>query len=370
MALPLLRLCAVSPLRLVPLTLLLACDLPELKEGRISDAGDVDAPPPSTPDASDPVSPADARPVDGAPIDPNIPPGATIGSCNPDAWQIAASGSDASNPARYAVDGLLPTRWSSGVAQSPGQSFDIDFGGYVLLSQVVLTHRYEADGAGDYPRGIDVLVSADGADFSTLLASATPSNGDAPVAMDFQAHAARHVRLQLSAGDSTSWWSIHDLRLGCATPTGGGPDAGAAPDAGPDPTLPDTGVNPNRARWTATASHSDGGAPVGNAFDDSVGTRWATGKAPQYGDEWFRLDLGMAIEIRQVWLTTSAADFPSAYRVELSTDDVTYTTVAHGLGADVTRIGFAPQSARYVRISQTGSGYDHWWVINDLTVIQ
>jgi hypothetical protein len=341
---------------------LVGCDLPELSErndAAVDSGVATDGAGLGSPDlAGDDASSGD---------DPNIPPGATIGSCDPRAWTASASLSHPVNPPSYAIDGLSPTRWSTGAPQVAGQYFQIDFGGFVMIDRIAIDHSFASGGADDYPHGLDVLVSYDGQDFSRKLRSASFSSNPGVVTLDFPAHAARQVRLVLTESATVPWFSIHELGVGCQAPghtddggTGGGPDGG-------DPTGPS---NPNRGAWTASASTTAMGTTVGNAFDGMAGTRWSSGKTPQYGDEWFRLDLGQVLMVSQVWLTTADGDFPSAWEIDLSTDDVSYVAVARGLGADVTKMVFSMQSARYVRVRQIGSGYAHWWSISELTVYQ
>jgi hypothetical protein len=294
-----------------------------------------------------------------------IPPGAPIGWCDSTRWIASASASSPTNLPAYAIDGLQPTRWSTGAAQTVGQYLQIDFGGFVMLNQVTIVHTFLADGKDDYARGLDVLVSYDGVDFSRTLASASYAVDPGTVTIDFGAHAARYLRLRLNQGTATSWWSIHDLVLGCQAP--GGPDGGAG---GPANGVPTGATNPNLANWVATALRTNSGDVVTNAFDGNPATRWSTGAQPQVGDEWFKIDMGASFSITQLALTASGGDVPSAYELGLSTDNVTFTPVAHGLGADTTTIGFPRQMARYILIKQIGTGYDHWWSINELTVYQ
>jgi hypothetical protein len=353
-------------------TCLAACYLPELREAYVDAAavtGDIDAsdPPPGDVDASDPP-PGD---VDASvPVDPGIPPGSTIGSCDPLTWTASASAFHPVNPPAYAIDGLLPSRYTSGTGQGPGQTFDIDLGGFVMVSGVTIDHGYLADGVGDYPRALEVVASYDGTTFDRSLGFATFLQSTGSVSIEFAAHAARHLRLQLTAGGGGSWWTIHELRLACATPKGGGVDGGVGnPDGGASGELPADGVNPNRASWTATASHSAAGEPAAGAIDDSPSTRWSSGKN-QYGDEWLRIDLGRAITVREVWLAATDPDYPSAFVIETSSDDVTYTAAGRGLGAPLGKLAIPPTEARYLRVKQIGSGYEHWWGINDVTVIE
>jgi hypothetical protein len=392
--------------------------LPDSGTPAVGDAGSVTDGSPSDLDATT----SDDAPIDDAPIgeastsdtsaddaglsddDGSIPPNATIGSCDRGKWTVSASDSDPTNPAPYAVDGLPPTRWSTGVGQNGGQYFQIDFGGFVTVSKVTLDDSFGSYGQTDFPRGYDVLASYDGINFNKKLLSASYSDdAGAVVTADFTPHAARALRIQLTAS-SGSWWSIHELTLGCATPDpsdGGGSDAsdggsdaaddasdasdgsadgsidasdaGSASDAsdgGSDAGSADAGTNPNHGSWTGTASSTStvGGDAVINAFDGNPATRWSSGKG-QFGDEWLRIDLGQATTISQIWLDANATDYPSAYQLELSSDDLVYTPVAKGLGAAQTKIAFASQSARYARIKQIGTGYNFWWSVYEVTVI-
>jgi hypothetical protein len=210
-----------------------------------------------------------------------------------------------------------------------------------------------------------VVVSYDGADFSRTLASATYAVDPGTATLDFTAHAARYLRLRLNQGTAVSWWTIHDLAIGCSAP--GGPDGGTS---GPSNGVPSGPTNPNRANWVATALVTHAGDLLTYAFDGNAATRWSSGAQPQYGDEWLKIDMGASFSITQLSLTTTGGDHPSAYELGLSTDNATFTPVARGLGADTTTIGFPRQDARYILIKQIGSGYDHWWSINELTVYQ
>jgi hypothetical protein len=295
--------------------------------------------------------------------DPSIPSGAPIGWCDPTRWVITASNAPPVNPATYAIDGLLPTRFSTGAAQLPGQYLQLDFGGFVMVSQVVLQHNWNGDGKDDYPRGLDVLDSYDGSDWSRHLASVSNAADPGTTTIHFTAHAARYLRLQLNQSTPMSWWTVHELTLGCDAPghptMSGTPDMGAA--MGP--------MNPNLANWKATASITDTqGDVVTNAFDGNASTRWSDGKTPQYGDEWFKLDLGQVLPLSQVWLTAAGGDYPGAWELDLSSDDQSYAVVGRGLGTDTTKMLFQTRSARYVLIKQIGSGYAHWWSINELTI--
>jgi glucosylceramidase len=117
---------------------------------------------------------------------------------------------------------------------------------------------------------------------------------------------------------------------------------------------------------SATASTP---ADAANAVDDDATTRWTTGAAQAPG-QWLQIDLGSAQTIRRVVLDTGAdrGDYPRGYTLETSTDGSTWTTQAQGTGSgQLTTIDFPATSARYVRVTQTGSS-GSWWSVADLRV--
>ena len=190
--------------------------------------------------------------------------------CSPVHWTITA------NPAAVhltdyptnIVDGSNATRWSTGGNQVNGQYIQIDFGGTVSLTQVVLD---DTDNAGDYPRGYDVGLSTNGTAF-TSVATGTPAT--AVVTINFAAAQGRYLRVT-QTGAVANYWSIDELRVACTIP-GFNPDAGLV-----DPYDPTT--------WTATASvHPTDSA---KAIDGILTTRWATG-VDQIGGESITVDLG------------------------------------------------------------------------------
>ncbi|TML07698.1 MAG: glucan endo-1,6-beta-glucosidase, partial [Actinobacteria bacterium] len=117
---------------------------------------------------------------------------------------------------------------------------------------------------------------------------------------------------------------------------------------------------------TATASTPQDAA---NAVDDDATTRWTTAAAQTTG-QWLQVDLGSAQTVRRVVLDTGAdrGDYPRGYELETSTDGSTWTPVASGAGSgQLTTIDIAPATARYLRVTQTGSS-GSWWSVADLRV--
>jgi hypothetical protein len=113
-----------------------------------------------------------------------------------------------------------------------------------------------------------------------------------------------------------------------------------------------------------------GGSP-GNAIDGILSTRWSTDSLQTNG-QWFQVDMRSARMIFKIVLDTtpSANDYPRGYQVNLSNDGSNWgSPVATGAGSSaVTTITFPPQTARYLRITQTGSASGNYWSIHELNV--
>jgi glucosylceramidase len=115
---------------------------------------------------------------------------------------------------------------------------------------------------------------------------------------------------------------------------------------------------------SATASTP---ADAANAVDDDDTTRWTTAAAQTPG-QWLQVDLGATKTIRRVVLDTGAGrdDYPRGYTLETSTDGTTWTPAASGAGSgQLTTIDIPATSARYIRVTQTGSS-GSWWSVADL----
>jgi hypothetical protein len=127
----------------------------------------------------------------------------------------------------------------------------------------------------------------------------------------------------------------------------------------------------DRLGWVATASSSASGNPPANAIDGDLSTRWSTGQQQTSG-QWFQLDMAGVNTVSGIVLaaTGSPGDYPRAYHVYLSLDGVNWgSPVATGTGSSaVTTIQFAPQTARFIRVIQTGSVSGLWWSIHEVNV--
>jgi autotransporter-associated beta strand protein len=126
----------------------------------------------------------------------------------------------------------------------------------------------------------------------------------------------------------------------------------------------------SRSVWVASASTSASGSPPTNAIDGDITTRWSTGAAQATG-QWFQVDMGSAKTFFRIVLDagTSSGDYPQDYQVNVSNDGVNWgSPVASGAGsAAVTTISFPSQTARYIRVTQTGTS-GGWWSIHEFNV--
>lgn len=125
-----------------------------------------------------------------------------------------------------------------------------------------------------------------------------------------------------------------------------------------------------RTNWVASASAGNGSA--GSAIDGSITTRWSTG-TNQTNGQWFRVDMVSPQIFNRIVLDggTSANDFPRGYEVHVSNDAVNWgSPVATGVGSSgVNTITFATQTARYIRVTQTGSvTTTTWWSMHEFNV--
>jgi hypothetical protein len=130
-----------------------------------------------------------------------------------------------------------------------------------------------------------------------------------------------------------------------------------------------------RTGWHASAS--GGGKarrhapdPVA-ALDGSLDTSWTTGRG-QRNSDWFAVDMGKAQKFHQVVLDSgkNADEYPRSYAVYVSGDDIHWgRSIASGDGrGPLTVAGFAPQTARYIKVVQTGQDRHSPWCICEFTV--
>jgi F5/8 type C domain/Glycosyl hydrolases family 16/Carbohydrate binding domain len=144
------------------------------------------------------------------------------------------------------------------------------------------------------------------------------------------------------------------------------------------PTIPATATPTsvlNRSGWTASASSIPTdpcctGDAATNALDGNASTRWSSGVA-QAANQWFQVDMKATKSFNSISMDagTSTGDYPHGYQVFVSNDSANWgSAVASGSGtSQLVTISFAMQSARYIKVVQTGSA-GNWWSIHEFNV--
>ncbi|MGI5239733.1 glycoside hydrolase family 3 C-terminal domain-containing protein [Dactylosporangium sp. CA-139066] len=260
-------------------------------------------------------------------------------------WTVTASATGGADVPARMIDGDAATRWTSGTPMANGQWVTVDLGSAQTFDQVRMD---SAGSANDYARGYQILTSADGTTWSAPVA--TGAGTGALVTAQFTARTARYLRI-VQTGTASSWWSIAELNVDTA---------GTVQTGGP---LPRTG-------WTATASATGGADVPARVLDGDTATRWSTG-TPMANGQWLTVDLGAPRTFKQLRMDSagSANDYARGYQVLVSNDGTTWSApVATGTGtAALITAAFPAQTARYVRVVQTGTS-SSWWSIAELNL--
>jgi endo-1,3(4)-beta-glucanase len=245
----------------------------------------------------------------------------------------------------HMIDGSRTTSWSNGLPQKPVQWVQVDMGTNRYVDAVTLD---AAGRTGDYPRGLRIYVSEDGQNWGDAVYTGGAFTTQR-VAATFTPAKGRYLHIE-QTGTAPNWWSIAELN---AAYNG----VGALTEIDP------TG-------WTATASVTGGAEIATYAIDGKTDTRWTTGKTQTAG-QWFQVDLGSIQTVKQIDLNTNPTDYPRAYQVQVSQDGQTWSDpVATGTGAEsYLSIAIGVQTARYVRITQTGTA-NVWWSIAEMKLFK
>jgi hypothetical protein len=259
-------------------------------------------------------------------------------------WVLTASATGGADVASRAIDGSAATRWSSGQAQSGAttQTLTIDMASAQAFDKITL------DSAGDYARNYQVFVSNNGTTWGTAVATGTGVTGTTTIT--FAPQNARYIQIrQTTSAGTGSWWSVYELNV-------------YSPSTAPLTALSRTG-------WAATASSTALSPAL--ALDGNASTRWAT-SAAQVPNQFYQVDMISAKTFRQITLdtTASAGDYPRGYQVFVSADGANWgSAIASGTPTTpVVTITFAAQTARFIKVVQTGSVSPNWWSLYEMNV--
>lgn len=125
----------------------------------------------------------------------------------------------------------------------------------------------------------------------------------------------------------------------------------------------------DRNAWTLSASSN--AAQLNNAIDNSISTRWDSA-TPQSPGQYIQIDFGQQETIDAIELSNEGSDqdYFRGYAVYTSNNgNFEGNPIATGEGSgDTTSINFAPTTARYLRIEQTGTDDFFWLSIHDIQV--
>lgn len=248
----------------------------------------------------------------------------------------ASSVENAGTPASAAFDGNTGTRWSS--AFSDPQWIQVDLGAASTISQVVL--RWE----GAYATAYQIQTSADGAAWTTVHATTTAIGGTQTVAVT---GTGRFVRLYGTARATPYGYSLWEFQVYGTV----GASCGTA--------------NAALSRPAAASSVENAGAPASAAVDGNPGTRWSSAFSDP---QWIRVDLGSTVDVCQVVLSWEAA-YASGFRVELSADGSTWTTIySTTAGSGGTQTLAVSGTGRYVRMYGTARGTPYGYSLWEFAV--
>ncbi|TJY38259.1 fibronectin type III domain-containing protein [Cohnella pontilimi] len=124
----------------------------------------------------------------------------------------------------------------------------------------------------------------------------------------------------------------------------------------------------DRTGWTITTSPVNG-TPA-NMIDGDMTTRWTTGTDMVSG-QYFIVDMKSPKAFSKIVMdsTGNNNDYARGYQVFVSNDGTNWgSAVASGTGTGpVVTVSFAAQTARYIKVVQTGSA-TNWWSIREFNV--
>lgn len=265
-------------------------------------------------------------------------------------WTAISSSTGGEAPNNM-LDGDVNTRWTFGAPMETGQSITIDMKTSQSFDRVVMD---SAGSANDYARGYEVYVSNDGTNWGNPVTTGT---GDgAEITVDFSTQTARYIKV-VQTGSASSWWSIVEFDvISTADPNGGGTG--------------DEETELDRTGWTAESSVTSGDT-IDNLLDGDMTTRWSSGKPMEPGQS-FTVDMKTFKTFSRIVMdsTGSNEDYARGYEVYVSNDGTNWSNpVATGTGdsAKVT-VDFAVQTARYIKVVQTGNA-SNWWSISEFDVV-
>ncbi|MEY9864491.1 hypothetical protein ABH935_010150 [Catenulispora sp. GAS73] len=229
-----------------------------------------------------------------------------------------------------------------------------DLGSVRPLSRIDLYPRDDAGNVGSgFPIDFTIQVSSDGTTWTTVSTqTGYPRPGDSAQTFPFTTIDARYVRVTGTNLSTDSLGEYH-MQFGEIEALGG--DLALGRPVAASSSVEDTSSGWLLADLTNGVHHSDLGNSMG----------WSSaGSASAQQSQWAQVDLGGPSLISQVTLfprddgANTGQGFPSAFVIQTSSDGTNWTSVSTQSnyprpGAGGQSFGFAPTTARYVRVTGT-----------------
>ncbi|MEA2696950.1 MAG: hypothetical protein QOI66_1221 [Myxococcales bacterium] len=262
------------------------------------------------------------------------------------AWGATESRLSPGDTGTKAFDGDRSTRWSTGGNMANTDWIKVDMGSNQTFSRVEWDVGSNSNWASDYPANWTLAVSINDSSYTTITTSSSSTNLTNVI---FAAQTARYIKISSNSTSGSNWWGIAEFRAFTPTQT----------------------TQLARNGWVVSALNTDGASPVGNAIDNNTGTRWATGVGQSNG-LWFEVDMTQSLSIDAITMDAynNLGDYPNAWKLETSTDNSSWSTVTSNRtgSAEYINYQFAVRTARYVRVTQTGTNGSNWWSIAEFNV--
>ncbi|HTE58155.1 MAG TPA: carbohydrate-binding protein [Verrucomicrobiae bacterium] len=126
-----------------------------------------------------------------------------------------------------------------------------------------------------------------------------------------------------------------------------------------------------KATWKAYGVHADNVEVPAHILDSNNSTRWTTRNPMTYG-HWLTVDLGELKSMNNLGAYSQPGDRPHKLRVEVSDDNLNFTTVADNYvaSADFYAIQFNQRIVgRYIRMTELSEDNPgSWWSMNEINV--
>lgn len=231
-----------------------------------------------------------------------------------------AFGSTNFNGPQLAVDGDLGTRWSANSPVKDNEWYKVD------LELVKKINRVDIKWEGAYASVYSLQVSVDDINYTTVYSTSDSKGGD--VSHSFTTVDARYVKILLTKPALPYPCSFYEFEV-----YNDPPPVNLALDK---PAFGSTNFNSPQL-----------------SVDGNLGTRWSA-NSPVKDNEWYKVDLETVKKVGRVDIKWEGA-YASEYSLQVSTDDMNYTTVYStnaSTGGDVSH-AFTPVDARYVKILLT-----------------